>query len=127
MNVQDDRRGEAGNYFQWHFDNRWRPDNRDATVVRAYKRDDHYCAFNRNNVTYWWDNMAYARLKNVVLSYTTPREVFGNLGISYANVFFSGNNLALLYSAQRNFDPEIGAPMTYPAVKTLALGVKVTF
>lgn len=127
MNVQDDRRGEAGNYFQWHFDNRWRPDNRDATVARAYNRDDQYWAFNRNNSTYWWDNMAYARLKNLVLSYTIPREVFGNLGISYANVFFSGNNLALLYSAQRNFDPEIGAPMTYPAVKTLALGVKVTF
>src|SRR5690625_6223696 len=83
MNGQDDRRGEAGNYFQWHFDNRWRPDNRDATVARAYNRDDQYWAFNRNNSTYWWDNMAYARLKNLVLSYTIPREVFGNLGISY--------------------------------------------
>ncbi len=77
--------------------------------------------------TYHLDNMAYCRLKNVVLTYTIPSTIFGNLGVSRAQIFFAGNNLALLYAAQKNFDPEIGAPMTYPAVKTFALGVKVTF
>ena len=127
QNVQDGRRGEAGNYFQWHFDNRWTPENPNASVARAYNRDDQYWAFGRNNSTYWWSNMAYTRLKNVVLSYSIPREVFGNLGITRANIFFSGNNLLLLYAAQKNFDPEIGNPMTYPAVKTFAVGARVTF
>ena len=73
------------------------------------------------------DNMAYARLKNAVITYNIPSSVFGNIGISRASVFFAGNNLFLIYAAQKNFDPEIGAPMTYPAVKTFAIGVKATF
>jgi uncharacterized membrane protein YfcA len=71
--------------------------------------------------------MAYMRLKNVVLSYEIPSSVFGALGISRAQIYFSGHNLALLYSAQDHFDPEIAAPMTYPAVKTFAIGARVTF
>ena len=127
MNVQDGRRGEAGNYFQWHFDDRWTPDNTDASIARAYNRDDLYWSFDNNNSTYWWSNMAYTRLKNLVLGYNIPRDVFGNLGITRASIFFSGNNLLLIHSAQKNFDPEIGAPMVYPAVKTFAVGANVTF
>jgi hypothetical protein len=71
--------------------------------------------------------MAYCRLKNVVLTYHIPDEVFGNTGISRASVYFSANNPFLIYSAQKNFDPEIGAPMTYPAIRTLAVGARITF
>lgn len=127
MNIQDGRRGEAGNYFQWSFDNRWTPDNRNTDVARAYNRDDAYWAFDVNNSTYHYDNMAYMRLKNAVLTYNIPSEVFGNTGISRASVYFSGNNLFLIYAAQKNFDPEIGAPMTYPAIRTLAIGARITF
>jgi len=127
MNIQDGRRGEAGNYFQWSFDNRWTPDNRNTDVARAYNRDDAYWAFDVNNSTYHFDNMAYCRLKNAVLTYHIPSEVFGNTGISRASVYFSGNNLFLIYAAQKNFDPEIGAPMTYPAIRTLAIGARITF
>jgi TonB-linked SusC/RagA family outer membrane protein len=127
MNIADGRRGEAGNYFQWSFDGRWTPEHTNASVARAYNRDDLYWSFDNHNSTYHWDNMAYCRLKNVVLTYTIPSSVFGNTGIDRASIFFSGNNLALLYAAQKNFDPEIGAPMTYPAVKTFAIGARVTF
>ena len=127
MNISDGRRGEAGNYFQWSFDNRWTPTNINTDVARAYNRDDLYWAFDRNNSTYHWDNMAYMRLKNAILTYHIPGHVFGNSGISRASVYFAGNNLFLIYAAQKNFDPEIGAPMTYPAVKTFAIGAKVTF
>lgn len=127
MNIADGRRGEAGNYFQWSFDGRWTPEHTNASVARAYNRDDLYWSFDNHNSTYHWDNMAYCRLKNVVLTYTIPSSVFGNTGIDRASIFFSGNNLALLYAAQHNFDPEIGAPMTYPAVKTFAIGARVTF
>jgi TonB-linked SusC/RagA family outer membrane protein len=127
MNIADERRGEAGNYFQWSFDNRWTPDNRNTDVARAYNRNDEYWAFAVNNSTYHYDNMAYCRLKNAVLTYHIPQSVFGTSGISRASVYFSGNNLFLIYAAQKNFDPEIGAPMTYPAIRTLAIGARVTF
>lgn len=127
MNIADSRRGEAGNYYQWSFDDRWTPTNTNGTVARAYNRDDLYWSFGNNNSTYHWDNMAYCRLKNAVLTYNIPKKFYGNSGISKASVYFSGNNLMLLYAAQKNFDPEIGAPMTYPAVKTFAIGARVTF
>ena len=126
-NIADERRGEAGNYFQWSFDNRWTPENTHTNVARAYNRNDLYWAFAVNNSTYHYDNMAYLRLKNAILTYNIPEKVFGNSGISRASIYLAGNNLFLIYSAQRNFDPEIGQPMTYPAVKTIAIGVKVTF
>src|SRR5690606_36285110 len=60
MNVQDGRRGETGNYFQWHFDDRWTPQNTVASVARAYHRDDLYWSFDDTISTYWCDNMVYA-------------------------------------------------------------------
>jgi hypothetical protein len=71
--------------------------------------------------------MAYCRLKNLVLTYNIPSQLYKRLGISRASVYFSGNNLALLWAAQRNFDPEIGDPMQYPAMKTFAIGANVSF
>ncbi|WP_299581079.1 TonB-dependent receptor [uncultured Sunxiuqinia sp.] len=127
MNIADGRRGEAGNYFQWSFDNRWTTENIHTDVARAYNRDDLYWAFDVNNSTYHYNNMAYCRLKNAILTYHIPNRLFGNSGISRASVYFAGNNLFLIYAAQKNFDPEIGAPMTYPAVKTFAIGARVTF
>jgi TonB-dependent starch-binding outer membrane protein SusC len=35
----DDRIGSAGNYFQWDADDRWTPENTDATKPRAYERE----------------------------------------------------------------------------------------
>lgn len=127
MNIADGRRGEAGNYMQWEFDNRWTPENTKTDVARAYNRSDLYWHFEVNNSTYYYDNMAYCRLKNAVLTYTLPQKLVEPIGLSRASVYFAGNNLFLIYAAQRNFDPEIGAPLTYPAIRTLALGVRVTF
>ncbi len=127
MNIQDGRRGEAGNYFKWSYENRWTPDHIHTDIARAYNRNDLYWAFGRNNSTYHWDNMAYCRLKNLILSYTLPKNIIRDLRLNDFSVYLSGNNLALIYSAQHNFDPEIGRPMTYPAVRTIAIGAKVTF
>src|SRR5699024_11907344 len=86
MNNEDDRRGEAGNYFQWQFDGRWTPENTNTSIARAYSRNDLYWAFERNNSTYWWSNMAYARLKNLTINYRVPKSVFERIGISNANI-----------------------------------------
>jgi len=127
VRFADSRRGEAGNYFQYNFDGRWQQEGDVTDVARAYNRGDQYWNWDVNRSTYDMANMAYLRLKNVVLSYDIPPNIFGPLGVSRAQIYFSGYNLALLYSAQDYFDPEIGAPMTYPAVKTFAVGAKVTF
>jgi hypothetical protein len=123
----DERRGEAGNYFQWTYDNRWTPDNTVTDIARAFNRNDYYWAHAVNMSTYWYDNTAYTRLKNVVLTYNIPSKLYKSLGISKASVYFSGNNLALLYAATRKFDPEVSGAGVYPAMKTFAFGANISF
>lgn len=127
FNHYDERRGEAGNYFQWTYDNRWTPANTQTDIARAFNRNDFYWAHAVNMSTYWLDNTAYARLKNVVLSYTVPNRFYKGLGISKASVYFSGNNLALLYTATKKFDPEVSGAGVYPNMKTLAFGANISF
>ncbi|HLN56714.1 MAG TPA: TonB-dependent receptor [Bacteroidales bacterium] len=127
FNHYDERRGEAGNYFQWTYDNRWTPENTKTDVARAFNRNDYYWAHAVNMSTYWLDNVAYTRLKNVVLTYNIPSKLYSRLGISRASIYFSGNNLALLYSATKKFDPEVNGAGVYPAMKTFAFGANVSF
>jgi TonB-linked SusC/RagA family outer membrane protein len=133
--TSDARRGEAGNWLGWSYDNRWTQggipgveENFDTNVPRAWNRSDQYWSFSVNDNTYWWDNMAYTRLKNVVLSYNIPTDVIGGaIGLSNASIFIRGNNLFLISSVQRNFDPEVGNPLTYPPTRTIAMGLHLTF
>ena len=80
-----------------------------------------------NMSTYWLDNTAYCRIKNIVLTYNLPSRFFRGIGISNASVYFSGNNLGLLYSATKKFDPESSGQSVYPIMKTLAIGANVSF
>ncbi len=123
----DDRRGEDGNYFKWEYDNRWTPDNTNTNVPRAFSRSSWYWGNDQNMSTYWLANTAYARLKNVILSYEIPQRFYKKLGVSRATINLSGNNLALLYSATRKFDPEINGEGVYPLMKTFAIGADITF
>lgn len=127
FNHYDERRGEAGNYFQWTYDNRWTPENTHTNIARPFNRNDYYWAHATNMSTYWLDNVAYTRLKNMVLTYNIPVRLYQKLGISRASVYFSGNNLALLYSATKKFDPEVSGAGVYPAMKTFAFGANIAF
>lgn len=123
----DNRRGEAGNYFKWQYDNRWTPTNTNTSIARAYNRDDLYWSPDVRMSTYWLENTAYCRLKNLILNYSIPAKYYSSLGISRANVYLSGNNVALLYSATRKFDPESNGAGVYPIMRTYAIGASITF
>ena len=123
----DNRRGEAGNYYQWQYDNRWTPTNTETDVARAYNRDDLYWSPDVRMSTYYLENSAYLRLKNVVLNYAIPTKYYSKIGVAKASVFVSGNNLALLYTANKIWDPEANNPGVYPLMKTFAIGANITF
>ncbi|MDR2472956.1 MAG: TonB-dependent receptor [Tannerella sp.] len=123
----DDRRGEAGNYLKWMYQDRWTPDNIDATNPRAWSRTDQYWTYGANRSTFWYDNATYMRLKNVVLSWQIPDKYYKKVGIAAASIFFSGNNLGLIYSATDKFDPESDGIGVYPLMKTFAIGANISF
>ena len=127
FNTFDGRRGEGGNYFKWEYTDRWTPENTVTNIARPFDRSNQYWGHDVNMSTYWVDNVAYARLKNLMLSYNLPKRIYKSLGISKASIYVSGNNLALLYSATDKFDPEVNGPGVYPLMKTFAIGANISF
>jgi hypothetical protein len=128
MRYYDNRRGVAGNYFKWTYDNRWTPDNTVTDIARAYNRDDYYWSPDVQMNTYWLANVAYCRLKSLVLTYNIPSNLYKKLGIANASIYVSGNNLALIYAANKKvWDPEALNPGVYPTMKTFAIGANIGF
>ena len=137
--------GLAGNYFAYDAEGRWSPDNINATKPRAFDRNDAY--WRESHVTdYSYQNAAYARLKNLQLSYTIPENIQKIIRMKDAQLFVSGQNLFLLYSGNKVLDPEVGGLMTrtgslatdadrysaaginnYPIMKIYTVGARISF
>ena len=146
-----DLQGFAGNYFAYDAIGRWTPTNIDATKPRAFDRNDAY--WRDDYVTdYSYQNAAYARMKNLQLSYTIPTRITSKIRVRNAQVYVSGQNLFLLYSANKLIDPEVGGIRTktgsaavdpatgaaipdparagllnYPIMKIYTIGARITF
>ena len=86
-------------------------------------------------------NMAYLRFKTLTVGYTLPVEITKKALIQKARIYFSADNLALLYNGMRKYyiDPEIGSTWTSslsysdgtfgrsePMTKTFSFGIQVT-
>lgn len=127
LSQYDNRRGEAGNYYKWQYNNRWTPTNTVTNIARAYNRDDLYWSPDVRMSDYWLENTAFCRLKNVVLNYVIPSSLYKKIGLTKAAVYVSGNNLALIYSATRKWDPETNNPGVYPTMRTFTIGANITF
>lgn len=88
-------------------------------------------------------NMAYLRFKTLTIGYTLPYEWTKYAYIQNARIYFSAENLCMLYNGAKKFgiDPEIfsgdsgqsasfgyGAfGRTYPMSKSFSFGIQVTF
>ena len=115
------------NVFKWMTKDYWTPKNNMSNNPRPWSRADQYWTYNSHNNTYWYDNMAYFRLKNITLSYSLPKPLLEKFNISGATIMLTGYNVALLYSAQRHYDPETADPQGYPAMKNYSIGLNITF
>jgi TonB-linked SusC/RagA family outer membrane protein len=84
----------------------------------------------------WVRNAAYARLKNVVVGYTLPKEFTQKLKIASLRVYLSGQNLFTVSNFYDGYDPEVdyGTPGTgtvggefYPIMQTYTFGLNLSF
>ncbi len=118
--------GSEGNYFMYDANGRWTTDNIDANKPRAWERDEEYWRSNyKTNFTY--HNGAYARMKNLQISYTIPKNIQKVIWLKNAEVYASGQNLFLIYSGNKIMDPELGNSYNYPLMRVYSVGVNVTF
>ncbi|WP_320113519.1 TonB-dependent receptor [Draconibacterium orientale] len=128
------------NLPKWHLNNYWTEDNRDAYLPR-------YAGYNSSLRTVVTDrylqNIAYIRLKNFQIGYTIPQSLTSKIRMQNARIYLSGENLwswSPLYKHTRDFDvtntqgsdPDLtsgnkGDNYSYPLMKSISLGLSVTF
>lgn len=113
---------EARQATNWdHWTNPWSLENRNAEWTRLGGYN------NRRESTFFLDNMAYLRLKNIQLGYTIPEKLLAPLGVSNTRAFVSADNIATLTDF-RGLDPEKrNINDGYPLVKTFTLGINIEF
>ena len=110
---------------------------------------------NRNDGPLTWENdhylqdASYIRLKNITIDYTFPKHICKKLRLEGLKVYLSGENLfthSPMFKHTDMFDPEVitsgdsdfaasttsglngtGNGYSYPMLKTVTLGINVTF
>lgn len=104
-----------------HWNNPWSIENRDGTWPRLGGAGN-----NRTTTTFWLDNLAYLRLKNLQFGYTLPKNWLLKYGIESVRIYCSGENLAT-FTKFRGLDPEkiANASDAYPLNKTYSFGINI--
>lgn len=119
--------GQFGNYYADFAENRWTPDNPNASGPRAFNRLEEYWMAHDN--TYFYRNTDYIRLKQLELAYNLPASLTSRMGLSSMRVYASGFNL-LTWSDYKVGDPEASGDERggrYPQKRIFNLGFNLTF
>ena len=108
---------QATNWAHWT--EPWSLENRDGAWARLGGYN------NRYESTFFLDNMAYLRLKNVQLGYNIPTAVLKRLHISSLRTYLSADNV-VTFTNFRGLDPEKrNISDGYPLVRTFTFGFNI--
>ena len=123
INIYNNVNFNASRYAAtWdHWNNPWSVENRDGEWPRLAGSN------NREETTFWLDDLSYIRLKNVQLGYTLKEKGWLKAtGIEDIRLYFSGENLTT-FTKYRGLDPEknSNASDAYPLVKTFSFGINI--
>jgi TonB-linked SusC/RagA family outer membrane protein len=110
-----------------HWDDTWSWENRGAALPRLGGNA------NREETSFYLDNLAYLRLKNVQLGYNLPKSLISRIGITHFRIYLTGENLAT-FTKFRGIDPERSgrgtsggnASNAYPLIKSYSLGINIS-
>ncbi len=123
----------TNNKPQKFYDNRWTGDGSTNEWFRATEND-----YNKNlrPSSYFVEDGAYLRIKQLMLGYTLPQELTQKIEVAKLRVYFTANNIFTLTN-YTGLDPEIGQTSgassigidrgLYPQAKSFMFGVNVTF
>ncbi len=103
-----------------HWENPWSWENRDGSWPRLAG------SANREETTFWVDDMSFVRLKNIQLGYIVPKTVLRKVGLSNVRIFGSTENI-LTFTKYRGLDPEKEAHASdmYPLNKSYSIGINI--
>jgi TonB-linked SusC/RagA family outer membrane protein len=103
-----------------HWNNPWSVENRDGAWPRLNGSG------NREETTFWLDNLNFIRFKNVQIGYNFPALLLRKIGLSNFRIFASTENLATL-TKFRGLDPEMTGNRSnaYPLNKSYSVGINI--
>jgi len=116
--------GEIGNYYKEFADNRWTPENINASFPRTFNRDEEYWRSKAN--TFWLRSTDYVRLKNLEIGYTLPLNASKSIGIENLRLYMNGTNLLTIDKA-KIIDPEVTGGTSYAPQRIITAGLTLTF
>lgn len=110
-----------------HLD-RWRLDEDKTTWIPGKFPKMRISSFNNTFSSFWLQNAAYLRMKNIQLGYSFPNTILNNFEIERFRIYISGENLFTITGIY-GFDPE--APDSratfYPLSRIVNFGINLTF
>lgn len=103
-----------------HLTEPWSVENRDGSWPRLGGNA------NREETTFWLDDLSYLRLKNVQFGYNVPKSLLNRVRLSNVRLFVSSENLAT-FTKFRGLDPEKAGNRSdaYPLNKSYSFGINV--
>lgn len=103
-----------------HWTNPWAIDNREGAWPRLAGNG------NRNETTFWLDDLSYLRMKNVQLGYSLPSRFLQRFGFSDMRIYGSVENIFTI-TKFRGLDPEKSTYSNdvYPMNKIFLLGLNL--
>ena len=118
----------------------WSEDNKDAYFPRPRSYSSTGGELSKTN-SYYLQNIAYLRFKNLTVGYTLPEKLTKKIGIERLRFYFTGENLAYWSPMKKNcnyVDPESAYTrdesenvaqdqMSYPWQKSFMFGIDLTF
>lgn len=127
----------AGNRSRRMLEQSWRPGSTNAVLPLPRSSDN----VNSNPSTYFLEDGSFLRLRNIQLTYTLPKSLFGKLGFASASVYAQAQNW-FTFTKYTGLDPEINLRNSsgigndrqlgvdegaYPASRALLVGLNVGF
>jgi TonB-dependent starch-binding outer membrane protein SusC len=103
-----------------HWNNPWSLDNRNGEWPRLGGSG------NREESTFWLDDMSYLRVKNIQLGYRVSSNILSKIRVSNLRIYGSAENLAT-FTKYRGLDPEKTGHRSeaYPITKSYAVGINI--
>lgn len=112
---------------------RWTPENPSTTMPRLWIDRSGYNGATIETLpsSFWVQNLAYLRLKNLQIGYTLPKSVFTKLKVDNIRLYLNAQNL-LTFSKYKDFDPERLSTQQYvtnslPQLRIITTGLNLTF
>jgi len=121
---------DGGKVKEHHLD-RWNPAQTEAyNLANAKYPLLHYDAFGDHNQrlnSFFLQNGAFLRLKNIELSYQLPSALTKKAGMSNVRIYANANNLFTWDNINGIADPESNGSNRYPIMKTFNFGINIKF